>query len=41
MELIPDFGRYSFYVWTCYGASVAVILAFTIYTLRQNSKRPK
>ncbi|PHS77283.1 MAG: heme exporter protein CcmD [Robiginitomaculum sp.] len=41
MDLLPDFGRYSFYVWTCYGLSIAVILAFTVYTLRQNSKRPK
>jgi len=41
MELLPDFGKYSFYVWTSYGVSIAVILAFTVHTLRQNSKRPK
>jgi len=41
MGLIPDYGKYAFFVWTCYGASVAVILAFTIYTLKQNSKRKK
>ncbi len=41
MDLLPDFGRYSFYVWSCYGVSIAVILAFAVYTLRQNIKRPK
>ena len=41
MDIIPDFGKYSFFVWTCYGTSIAVLLAFTIYTLKQNSKRPK
>ncbi len=41
MEFIPDFGKYSFYVWTCYGVSIAVLLAFTITTLRRNAQRPK
>jgi heme exporter protein CcmD len=41
MDLLPDFGRYGFYVWTSYGMSIAVILAFTVHTLLQNSKRPK
>lgn len=41
MDLLPDFGRYNFYVWTCYGISIAVILVFTVHTLLQNSKRPK
>lgn len=37
-ELIPGFGKYAATVWICYGASVAILLAFTIQILAKNRK---
>ena len=39
MEFLPDFGKYSFYVWSCYGLSVAVLLGFTLHTFMQKRGR--
>jgi heme exporter protein CcmD len=41
MDLIPDFGKYGFTVWACYGASICVLLGLTIHTFAENSKREK
>lgn len=41
MALIPDFGKYGFTVWACYGASVGVLVALTLHTLFKNAKRKK
>ena len=41
MDLFPDFGKYSFFVWTCYGISVATLLCLTILTFVQNNKYRK
>ncbi len=41
MDLFPDFGRYNLYVWSSYGLSVAVLLAFSVHTLVQNARRKK
>ena len=41
MELIPDFGKYSFFVWTCYGVSIVTLLVLTFLTFAQNRKHRK
>ena len=41
MDFIPDFGKYAFAVWTCYGVTFAVIAALTIRTCIQNETRKK
>ncbi len=41
MDIIPDFGKYSLYIWLSYGVSVAVLLGFTVYTFVQNARRKK
>lgn len=38
MISVPDYGDYAFTVWTCYGASIAVLLAFTIDIFVQKAK---
>jgi len=38
INFLPDFGKYAFTVWTSYTVSIAVLLAFTIFTLRQKAK---
>lgn len=38
MDMLPDFGKYAFTVWTCYGVSLALLLALTIHTLVQKAK---
>ncbi len=37
--MIPDYGKYALFVWTCYGLSLGTILALTFATLRMNAKR--
>ena len=39
MDIIPDFGKYTFYVWTCYGISILALVALTTHTFRQKQQR--
>ncbi|GEM_PF-2889643 len=39
MHILPDFGKYALFVWTCYGLSLGTLLAFTLATLRMNNRR--
>lgn len=36
--MIPDYGKYAFYVWSAYGASALVLGALVVSTLRRNRK---
>ena len=41
MDLIPDFGRYNIYIWSCYSLTAFVIIGFTTHTIRRARKRDK
>ncbi len=39
MDILPDFGKYSFYVWMAYGLSTCVLILLAVSTFIQNRKR--
>ncbi|PHR56797.1 MAG: heme exporter protein CcmD [Robiginitomaculum sp.] len=39
MDIIPDFGKYTFYVWTCYGVSIFALAALATHTFVQKKQR--
>lgn len=41
MDIIPDLGKDSLFIWAAYAFSLGTLLMLTIYTLRQNRKRKK
>ena len=35
---MPDFGKHALTIWICYGVSIAVILAFSLQTIKESKK---
>ena len=41
LDILPDFGKHNIYIWSTYSISIAVLLGFTVHTLRLNKRRKK